>query len=305
MKKAAFLDSATLGETKLDDWNKLVDLICYESTSPDQTIERLQSIDIAITNKVVIDRSVIDATNLKAIYVTATGTNNVDLEYAKDKGISVKNVAGYAVHSVVQQTLAMVLHHNQSLNGYHQFIKSGKWKESGIFTSHLYPYDELSTKKWGVIGLGNIGLEMAKMASSLGCHVMYYSTSGKNNIKIFDRVESLEKLMASCDIISVHCALNENTVELINKCSLQHIKDNAILINMARGGVINEVDLVDKFKSSNIKIGLDVMVEEPMVSSPLLSILESDRAIFTPHNAWASVSARKKIIEKISEYLEK
>jgi glycerate dehydrogenase len=304
MMKAAFLDSATLGETSLDEWNKYVELSCYESTSMDQTIERLQSIDIAITNKVVINREIMDATNLKAIYITATGTNNVDLEYAKEKGIEVKNVAGYAVHSVVQQTLAMVLHHNQSLNGYHQFIKSGKWKESGMFTSHIYPYDELSTKKWGIIGLGNIGLEMAKVASSLGCHVMYYSTSGKNNIKMFDRVDSLEELMASCDIISIHCALNENTVELINKCSLQHVKDNAILVNMARGGVVNEADLVDKFNSSNIKIGLDVMVEEPMLNSPLMSIVESDRALFTPHNAWASISARKKIVETITEYLK-
>lgn len=305
--KAVFLDRLTLGsDIDIAAWCKYCDLKIYESTSESEIYSKCEDCEIIITNKVKLNKEILIKLNrLKKIFITATGTNNVDLDAAAALGIEVQNVKGYATNSVVQQTLAMALYHVQSLGSYHQFIKSGEWQKSGIFTSHQYPYHEMKNLRWGIVGMGTIGMQMAQIAQLLGFQVSYFSTSGQNHIKMYDRMDNLADLLAECDIVSIHCSLNPKTYHLINTETLQNVKNNLVLINMSRGDVVKESDLVECFKRTKIKLGLDVMSKEPMENSELLKIIDSDRVIFTPHNAWASIEARETIVNTISEYLQK
>ncbi|MDA9793186.1 NAD(P)-binding domain-containing protein [Bacteriovoracaceae bacterium] len=304
MKRTVFLDAATLGEMDLSSWDALCDLTCYDSTSPEEVLERCKDAEVVITNKVILNEEVLSKLNLECILITATGTNNIDLDYAKSKNIMVRNITDYASQSVAQHTLAFALHLNHGLSYYHDYIASGEWSNSSLFTHHGRSVGSLSEKKWGIVGLGNIGLEVASTVSALGCHVMWYSTSGKNTQKIYDRVDTLRELFEACDIISIHCPLNSATKHLINEHSLDHLKEGAILINMSRGGVVNEQDLIEYFNNSNLRVALDVMEQEPTTNKALLDILSSDRIICTPHNSWGSLQARKKIVATIKEYLE-
>jgi glycerate dehydrogenase len=294
----SILDTKTLGnDISLERFDNLGKVNTYEVTSYNQTIQRLQNIDIAVTNKVVIDKHVIDNTNLKLIVVTATGVNNIDIEYAKEKGIEVKNAVGYSTNSVVQHTFAMAFYIIEKLNFYDNFVKSGKWAQSGLFTSIDRPFFEISGKTWGVIGLGNIGKKVASIASSFGANIIYYSTSGKNSNSEYKRVE-LYEIMQQSDIISIHAPLNNNTKDLINKDSLKLLKNGAIILNLGRGGIINESDLAQSIDNQDIYVGLDVLENEPIKQyNPLNTIVNKQRLFITPHIAWTSKEAREKLLE--------
>lgn len=304
--KIVCLDADTLGnDVDLDAvFGKFGEFVSYNMTEANQTVQRLQNADIVLTNKVLITKDVIAQTNLKLICVTATGVNNIDLEAAKEANIPVKNVAGYSTNSVAQQTFANILALRNSTSYYENYGKnSDGWAKSPIFVNLDRPIFELSGKKFCVVGLGTIGLEIAKIAQAFGCDVCYYSTSGNNSNSKFKRVSFKEALQ--CDIISIHAPLNENTKNLFDSNALNQLKDGAMLVNSGRGGIIDEEKIAQIIDEREIYFVTDVLEKEPIrADHPLLEVKNKDRLMITPHIAWASVEARKKLIELSAKNIE-
>ena len=235
--------------------------------------------------------------------------NNVDLETAKNKGISVKNAVGYSSNSVAQHTFSAIFHFYNRLAYYDAYVKSGKYANSDIFTHYGPPVIELNKKSFGIIGLGNIGKTVAEIATSFGADVNYYSTSGKNNLTGYSQL-SLEDLLRVSDIISIHAPLNERTTNLISTSQFSMMKPSAILINVGRGGIVDEQALADAI-NKNIIGGacIDVFPKEPIsAKNPLLQVKFPEKLILTPHNAWASVEARTKLLDivykNIADFIE-
>jgi len=304
--KITILDASTYGEgVDLDVFKQFGETAIYETTSAELTKERIVDSDIVITNKVVIDKELMQsATKLKLICIGATGMNNIDLEAAKEYSISVKNVAGYSTHSVVQHTLSMVLYLISHSRYFDEYVKNDMWSKSDIFTHLGRNFYEIKGKSWGIIGLGAIGEQVALVASTLGANVHYFSTSGKNSNNNYRQV-SLENLLKTSDIITIHAPLNEQTKNLLNSDTLAILKDDAVLINVGRGGIINEDDLAKAMDNSNIYVGLDVLENEPMKENhPLLAIKKPEHLYITPHIAWTSIEARKSLIESIVNNIE-
>ncbi|WP_086289267.1 D-2-hydroxyacid dehydrogenase [Campylobacter devanensis] len=304
--KIVCLDADTLGnDVDLDAvFGKFGEFVSYNMTEANQTVQRLQNADIVLTNKVLITKDVIAQTNLKLICVTATGVNNIDLEAAKEANIPVKNVAGYSTNSVAQQTFANILALRNSTSYYENYGKnSDGWAKSPIFVNLDRPIFELSGKKFCVVGLGTIGLEIAKIAQAFGCDVCYYSTSGNNSNSKFKRVSFKEALQ--CDIISIHAPLNENTKNLFDANALNQLKDGAMLVNSGRGGIIDEEKIAQIIDEREIYFVTDVLEKEPIrADHPLLKVKNKDRLMITPHIAWASVEARRKLIELSAKNIE-
>lgn len=304
--KIVCLDADTLGnDVDLDAvFGKFGEFVSYNMTEANQTVQRLQNADIVLTNKVLITKDVIAQTNLKLICVTATGVNNIDLEAAKEANIPVKNVAGYSTNSVAQQTFANILAIRNSTSYYENYGKnSDGWAKSPIFVNLDRPIFELSGKRFCVVGLGTIGLEIAKIAQAFGCDVCYYSTSGNNSNSKFKRVSFKEALQ--CDIISIHAPLNENTKNLFDANALNQLKDGAMLVNSGRGGIVNEEYMAKLIDEREIYFVTDVLEKEPIrADHPLLKVKNKDRLMITPHIAWASVEARKKLIELSAKNIE-
>ncbi len=308
--KIVILDRATLGfDMDVSIFNGLGDVISYDTTSSSETKNRVKNADIVITNKVVVGSEEMENSSIKLVAITATGTNNVDLEYAKKNNIEVKNVAGYSSSSVSQVAFGMIFHFVQKLNYYKNYVNEGNWQKSEIFTHIDKPFFELDNKRVGVIGLGDIGSSFAKRAKAFDCEVVYYSTSGRNNNSEFKRVE-LDELLKTSDIISVHCPLNEQTKDLLNYSNMNTMKDGAILLNLGRGGIINEDDLSRLIDEKEIYCGIDVVNKEPIEeSNPLLKVKNKDRLVLTPHIGWASIEARTRLIKMVAnniiEFLNK
>jgi len=302
-----FLDASTVGDVpNLESLQKLGDVSFYDVTQPDETASRIQEADIIITNKVVLTRKLMEgAKKLKLICIAATGMNNVDRDAATDLGIEVKNVAGYASVSVAQTTFAVILHLQMNLPGYDEFVKSGSYSQSPIFTNMQHNYHEISGMRFGIIGLGNIGQKVADIATAFGAEVVYYSTSGKNSDQLYERLE-LDELLGNSDIVSIHAPLNENTENLIGYDQLSKMKPSAILVNTGRGGIVNEQELARALDEELLYgAGLDVFENEPIkADNPLLFIKNKDRLVLTPHIAWASVEARTQLIEGVKKNIE-
>jgi len=298
--KIVFLDRSTLGnDISLDEFNEFGEVVTYDFTNEDETLSRVKDADIVVTNKVVINSDTMNKSKIKLICVAATGTNNVDLEHASSKNIEVKNVAGYSTSSVSQLTFSIVLHFMQKLEYYNNYTKEGNWEKSPIFTNIDKPFHELENRKWGIIGLGDIGKNVAKIADAFGCKVSYYSTSGTNFDTDYIRI-GLDELLSTSDIISIHCPLNDTTKNLISMSELLLMKDKAILMNLGRGGIINEEDLAKAIDSKELYCGIDVVTKEPIErNSPLKNIKNTNRLILTPHIGWASVEARKRLIKGV------
>jgi glycerate dehydrogenase len=298
--KIVFLDALTLGDVDFKRFENFGEVIIYQTTSREETLNRVKDADIVVTNKVVIDKEILDNSNIKFIQIAATGMNNVDLKYAKSKGILVKNVAGYSTKSVVQQTFALVLGLINKVKYFDKYTRE-EYPKSKIFT-HIIDWFEISGKKWGIIGLGTIGKEVAKIAKAFGAEVIYYSTSGKNNNSSYKRV-SLKELLTTSDIISIHAPLNDNTKNLIGKDELLSMKDGAVLVNLGRGGIINEKELCEVLKKKDILVGLDVFEKEPIAANnPLLKF--KDKTLLSPHIAWTSREARKTLMDGIYKNIE-
>ena len=305
--KLVILDAKTLGnDIDISIFESFGEVIRYETTKSDEIAARLNGATIAITNKVVIDQAVMDAVStLKLICVTATGMNNVDLDYAAQKGIVVKNVAGYSTHSVAQHTITMALSLIGKVRYYDDFCKSDEgWVKSPIFTNLDKPFFEIHGKRWGIIGLGTIGRQVATIASAFGAELCYYSTSGRNTTSDYIQLD-LETLLKTCDIITIHAPLNAQTKNLLDANELRMMKQDAILINVGRGGIVNEHALVDAINNEKIYAGFDVVEIEPMRSHcPLRAVTCKERLLLSPHIAWASVEARTKLVGLVANNIK-
>jgi glycerate dehydrogenase len=303
--KIVLLDAITFGDTDLSCFEKFGEVDIFEATIPTLTQVRIQDADVIVTNKVVITKEHMqNAKNLKLICVAATGTNNVDLVSAKELGIEVKNVAGYSTDSVIQHTFSMLFYLIGNARYYDNFVKSGTYSKSEIFTDISHPFFEIKGKKWGIIGLGEIGRGVTTIASAFGVDVSYYSTSGVNRSEDFQRT-SLEKLLRESDIITVHAPLNEKTFNLLDYEQLLTCKDGAVVLNLGRGGIVNESAVARLVDEKNIYFGLDVFEHEPLnQKSPLLHVENTNRLYLTPHIAWASVEARDKLIALVCENIK-
>ncbi|RDC63730.1 D-2-hydroxyacid dehydrogenase [Adhaeribacter pallidiroseus] len=309
--KIAFLDTKTLGDVpnleKLQDFGEVQ---YYSTTLPSETLSRVQDRDIVITNKVVLDKATLEkCPHLKLICVAATGMNNIDLSAAQDLKIQVKNAVDYSTSSVAQLTFAILLQLINNVTYFDNYVKSGAYSQSDIFT-HLGPsYEELGGKQFGVIGFGTIGRQVARIAAAFGARVVYYSTSGKNNNPDYQRLE-LNEFLATCDIISIHAPLTYQTRNLIAYPELQNMKPSALLLNVGRGGIIEEADLARALNENLIAgAGLDVFSAEPVKpDNPLLHLNNPAKVVLTPHIAWASREARlllmNKVIQNIQVFLE-
>lgn len=307
LSKIVILDLDVIGpDLNLEVLQSLGELTCYGRTQKSEIVARCLTANIIITNKVILDKTVLEHLKyLELICISATGLNNIDLDYCSENNIQVKNVKGYSTNSVSQLTFAMALHFLTPVQQMGDFSKSGEWFQSGLFTSLAFPISDLAAKKWGIIGLGEIGRQVAKVASAFGAEVQYYSTSGMNQNSDYNAVE-LSQLLSTSDIISIHAPLNDKTLNLIGYKELLLLKENSILINVGRGGIINESDLaifIDE--KHNLKVALDVLEQEPFnPNSPLDKVKYRDNLLITPHIAWASQESRIKLFKGVEDNIK-
>ncbi len=300
--KIVFLDAKSIGEDiDLSGYDKLGEVVKYPYSTPEEARERTRDADVIILNKVEINEASIgEASRLKLVCVTATGTNNIDKAYLAKRGIEWRNVAGYSTESVAQHTFALLFYLMEKLRYYDDYVKNENYVNDSMFTHFDHKFHELSGRTWGVIGLGNIGKRVADIAECFGCHVIYYSTSGKNNQKGYERV-SFDELLEQSDIVSVHAPLTDETLNLMDWEAFSKMKSSAIFLNLGRGQIVNEADLAKALDTGLIAAaGLDVLSQEPMrEDNPLRHIKDSERLIITPHIAWASIEARTRLMDII------
>ena len=307
--KILILDGATFGEDiDISKFNELGEVIVYAESTKQQVLERLKDVnpDAVIVNKIVMGKEeMYTASNLKIILEAATGYNNIDIECAKALNIRVANVAGYSTMSVVQHTFAHLFYLYEKMRYYDDYVKSGDYSNSTIFTNFGNVFNELAGKTWGIVGLGNIGRRVADVAKAFGCTVVYYSASGNTYDTEYEKVE-LDDLLKNSDIISIHAPLNKYTENLMNYENFKKMKNTAYLINMGRGPIVNEADLAKAINEGEIAgAGLDVLTKEPMSSdNPLLTIKDSNKLVITPHNAWATYEARVRLLDEIYNNLK-
>jgi lactate dehydrogenase-like 2-hydroxyacid dehydrogenase len=303
MDNIVFLDAATIGKVNnIKLIGKLGNLEVHETTDPDHVVERCLGKEIVIVNKVKLTAEVMkQLPDLKLVCVAATGINNVDLNYAQNNGIEVKNVAGYSTDSVAQITFTMLLYLVNKPYYYDNYVKSGAYSRSNSFTHHSEPFWELKGKRMGIIGLGTIGRQVARIAESFGMEVVFFSTTGRNNHIIYKRFE-LDDLLKSSDVVSIHAPLNNQTRNLITYEKIKLMRPCAILLNLGRGGIVNEKDLARALNDNLIgAAGIDVLEQEPIKSdNPLLKLYDKEKILITPHMAWASRESRELLVEKIA-----
>lgn len=303
--KIVFLDEYSICNRNIKSIKSLGDYIGYETTSSEQVIERCLDAEIVITNKVVLDAEKITALpKLKLICVAATGMNNVDLVAASEKGVLVMNAVGYSTYAVAETTLCSALSLLREVTYYDNFFKSGDYAAAERIFNFDRPTSQLRGKRWGIIGLGNIGREVARLAEAFGCEVSYYSTSGITRYEQYSQL-SLNELLSISDIISIHCPLTTRTANLITGKELSQMKPSAILINVARGGIVNEQALAEALNNKTIRgAALDVFSSEPLRESPLYNLQDPYRLLASPHNAWSSVEAIDRLVECIAQNIK-
>lgn len=306
--KIVILESDTLGtDIDLSAFHSLGEVETYPLTPIQLVPERIEEAEVVLVNKIPMNESTLkDAKNLKLIAITATGTNIVDFDYTEKRGIQVCNVAGYSTNTVAQHTFSLLFYLMEKLAYYDNYVKGGAYCESPMFTHLGKNFNELDGKTWGIIGLGAIGRKVASIAEAFGCNVQYYSTSGKNTTTDYKQVE-LKELLATSDIISIHAPLTPATHHLLNLEAFQQMKPSAYLVNVGRGPIVNEEDLLFALENNLIAgAALDVLSEEPMKKdNPLIKMKDSNKLIITPHIAWASVEARQRLVRQVFENVKK
>ena len=305
--KIVFLDASTMGDTSLRPIAALGELACFPTSTPEEARSRVRDCDVLIINKIIVDKALLDAAPaLKLVCESATGVNNIDVRECEARGIPVKNVAGYSTDSVVQATFMHVLSLMGNAPYFDGFVKSGAYSASPIFTDLSKPFLEMEGKTYGVVGMGTIGSKVARIATAFGMRVIYYSTSGTGHCKEYPCV-SLDELMSSSDVISIHAPYNERTAGLIGERELRLMKPSAFIVNMGRGGIVEEAALAKVIGEGAIGgAALDVFEKEPLLAdSPLLHTGHPERLRFSPHTAWASVEARNRLVGMIAENIRR
>lgn len=300
--KIVVLDAKTLGDD-IDVSVLGTDIAVYDTTPAELVSERIADAEVVVLNKIKLCESNLkDAENLKLICVAATGYDNIDTGYCKQKGIAVCNVKGYSTHSVAQLTVSMALSLVMHLSEYNEFVKNGEYTKSGVANRLSPTYYEVNGKVWGVVGLGNIGRQVAKVADALGCEVLAFKRTPDEAYNCV----SLSELMEKSDIISVHLPAGDDTNGIISKEMIEKMKKNAILINVARGAVIDEEALCDAVLDEKIAgIGIDVYSKEPFGEDhPYNKIMDLDNVILTPHIAWGAYESRQRCLSEIKLNIE-
>lgn len=305
LNRICFLDADTFGlDFDFSAIEKLAPLTVFGSTSAEQTLERVAGFEAVITNKVVLDESILrNAPSLKLICVAATGTNNIDLKAAESRGIHVCNAVAYSTNSVAQHCLALCLelmHKNRHRN----MRARSDWSHSEVFSMVGSDFEELSSKRWGILGLGAIGSRVAELAHAFGAEVVYHSVSeGLWNTK-FECV-TLDELITTSDILSIHTSLRASTRYLFDKSRFNSLKQGVIFLNMARGEICEPTALLDWLRHADYGgVGLDVLEQEPPVLNHPVLLLEDPRILITPHMAWTSVQSRQRLLETIIDNID-
>ncbi len=305
--KIVFLDAKTIGDDiDLSGFERLGEVVKYEFSTTEQARERTKDADVIVLNKVLVnEQSIGEASHLKLVCVTATGTNNLDKDYLAERGIEWRNVAGYSTETVAQHTFALFFYLWEKMAYYDGYVKSGNYVDDVMFTHFSNVFHDLSGRTWGVVGLGAIGRRVADIAGMFGCRVIYYSTSGAHDAQGYTRVD-FDTLLAESDIVSVHAPLNENTEHLMNAEAFRKMKKSAVFLNLGRGPIVVEQDLADALRQGEIAAaGLDVLTAEPMsADNPLREITDSGKLVITPHIAWASVEARTRLMKQVEQNIE-
>lgn len=289
------------------DYSDLGEVIYYPNTvTKEEVAQRVQDADIVVANKSPLcEETLRKVDRLKLICELATGFDNCDLEYCRKRGIQVRNVVDYSTAMVAQHTFSLALSLIGKLPHYDKYVKSGAYGRQERFSNFDLPFYELDGKVWGIAGMGNIGKRVAKIAEAFGCKVLFYSTSGNSACSEYERV-SLDTLLEKSDVISLHCPLTEKTRHLIDEAALGKMKKEAVLINVARGAVVDNQALYKALIQGRIAAaGLDVLEQEPISKeNPLGQLQDSSRLIITPHLAWASVEARTRCVQEVRKNIE-
>ncbi|MGJ8513204.1 D-2-hydroxyacid dehydrogenase [Carnimonas bestiolae] len=301
--RAVILDLDTMGEgISLEPLKACgIELSQWPATSPDQVKERIADAEIIITNKVVISAEAInDANKLSLICVLATGTNNIDMQAAETAGVAVKNVTAYGTPSISQHTFGLIIALANRLKQVDRDMTDGAWQRSTTISAFLHPMTQLAGKQLTIVGSGELGRAVARLAEAFGMQVVFAARPGNSN----DSRPSLHEVLPNTDVLSLHCPLTEATKGLINADNLPLLKPGALLVNCARGGVINEVDALEALRSGQLGgLAVDVLPEEPPHGGhPLLDALsENLNLLVTPHIAWGTLEARQRVIELTAE----
>ena len=297
--KIVILDGYTAnpGDLSWKALEEIGELTVYERTKPEETINRAKGAEVVLTNKVLLRRQEIEQLpNLKYIGVLATGYNVVDLEAAREHGITVTNVPAYSTMSVAQMVFSHLLTVTNHTEHYARQNREGKWTASPDFSYMDIPLTELADKTFGIVGLGNIGQRVAMIANTFGMNVIAYTSKTADELPNYIRKRTLDEVLTESDVLSLHCPLTPDTKHLINRQTLQKMKPSAILINTGRGPLVNDQDVADALNSHRLQaFCADVLTEEPpKADNPLL---RCDNAYITPHIAWASSEARVRLLD--------
>lgn len=300
--KIVILERNSVGvDTPVDCFEELGEVTCYPNTTTAEEVrERTKDADIIVANKARLnEESLRESPDVKLICEFATGFDNCDLTYCNSRGIKVANVADYCTDMVAQHTFTLMLTLLQKLPHYDEYVKSGAYAAQDRFSNFDEPFTELAGKTWGIVGMGHIGKKVAQIATAFGCRVIFHSVTGKSTVTEYEQVDK-DTLLRESDFLSLHCPLSDLTRGFIDKEALRKMKKTAVLVNVARGPVVNNADLYDALMNGEIMAaGLDVLEKEPLqLSNPLSKIKDSNRLIITPHLAWASVEARFRCVNE-------
>ena len=283
----------TPGGLSLDVYNQFGEVTLYHTTKQSEVIERIGDADIILLNKLVIDKQVMDSCkNLKYIGLFATGYNTIDVKYAAKKGITVCNAGSYSTNAVAQHTMALILNHFNQIANYHNAVQAGVWDKSELTTLYDFPTDEIFGKTLGIIGYGHIGSRVADLAKAFGMRVIVYTRTPKEDKTV--EFVSFDELISTSDVISLHCPLTDESRLMMNEETFAKCKKGALLVNTARGGLVDEPALKSAVESGRLSgAALDAITVEPMRNCILKGV---ENIVITPHAAWAPMSTRVKLL---------
>ena len=305
--KIVFLDAISMGDVSLEEIASLGELVTYPSSTAEEARERVKEADVVLLNKVVVNQAFLDAApRLKLVCEAGTGINNIDVKLCQQRGVIVRNVAGYSTDSVTQIAWMHILNLAGRAFHYQDFVASGEYSKNPVHVDYRHPFMELAGKTLGIVGMGAIGQKVARIATEFGMEVIYYSTSGTGHCKDYPCV-SLEELLNSSDVISIHAPYNERTAGLIGYEQFKKMKTSAFLVNTGRGGIAVEADLARALDEGLISgAALDVYVREPLpMDSPLMHLVHPERLLFSPHIAWYSREARARLAHEMAENIKR
>ena len=299
--KIVFLDAATIGnDLTYEIFEQIGEVVVYSTTNDEEFSAHAKDADVLVINKVKLNESNLPkAPRVKLICLAATGFDNVDLDYCRKRGIGVCNVVGYSTQSVAQLTLSMALSLYTNLSQFTDFVRSGEYTKCGLANRLTPVYHEIAGKTWGIVGYGNIGKQVARVAEALGCRILVYTRTPVEGVECVD----FDTVCQKSDILSLHVPLNENTRNLLDKEHIAMLKKNAVVINVARGAVTDEAALADAVLKGSIGgLGVDVYSKEPFDTDHSFNkIKHLPNVLLTPHMAWGGYETRVRLLGEIKE----